>query len=102
MMEKQAKARDAKEKRVAKRKASSESVGSAKAKSKGKKKKSNDSDVDEPPPSITYYIFIPKLPAVTTMKRGNAAKATGDDDTIQKGPFSLCPQNPWMIKRCAD
>ncbi|KAF7372092.1 hypothetical protein MVEN_00067500 [Mycena venus] len=70
LMEKQAKARDAKEKRGAKRKASSESVSSSKAKPKGKKKKSDDSDIDEPPPSITYYIFIPKLPAVTTKKRG--------------------------------
>jgi hypothetical protein len=94
-MEKQAGARDAKEKRVAKRKASSESVGSAKAKSKGKKKKSNDSDVDEPPPGITYYIFIPKLPAVTAKKRGNASKAAGDDDTIQKGPFSLPTSEPY-------
>ncbi|KAJ7741624.1 hypothetical protein B0H14DRAFT_3515295 [Mycena olivaceomarginata] len=81
MMEKQAKARDAKEKRVAKRKASSES--------------SNDSNVDEPPPSITYYIFIPKLPAVTAKKRGNASKAAGDDDTIQKGPFSLPTSEPY-------
>ncbi|KAJ7836154.1 hypothetical protein B0H14DRAFT_2589886 [Mycena olivaceomarginata] len=67
----------------------------AKAKSKGKKKKSNDSDVDEPPPSITYYIFIPKLPAVTAKKRGNASKAAGDDNTIQKGPFSLPMSEPY-------
>ncbi|KAJ7327503.1 hypothetical protein DFH08DRAFT_967933 [Mycena albidolilacea] len=84
IMEKQAKAWDAKEKCVTKRKVNSESVSSAKVKSKGKKKKSNNSDVNEPPLSITYYIFIPKLPAVTAKKHGNALKATGNDDTIQK------------------
>ncbi|KAJ7815083.1 hypothetical protein B0H14DRAFT_3746557 [Mycena olivaceomarginata] len=93
-MEKQAKARDAKEKRSAKRKASSDSVSSSKAKPKTKKKKSDDSDVDECPPSLTYYIFIPKLPAVTTKKRGTGSKAGGDDDTIQRGPFSLLISEP--------
>ncbi|KAJ7861958.1 hypothetical protein B0H13DRAFT_2072311 [Mycena leptocephala] len=50
-------------------------------KAKGKAKK----DLDDPPPSITYYINIPKPPPLTK-KRG--AKAA-DDDCLQKGPFSL-------------
>ncbi|KAJ7820058.1 hypothetical protein B0H14DRAFT_3147196, partial [Mycena olivaceomarginata] len=43
-----------------------------------------DSDADEPPPSITYYIYITK-PVVATSKK----KAAADDDFLQKGPFSL-------------
>lgn len=88
-MEKQAKSQ-----RGAKRKASSESVSSSSAKPKGKKKKPDDSAVEERPPSITYYIFIPKLPAVTAKKRGNGSKAAADD-TIQKGPFSLPSSEPY-------
>ncbi|KAJ7792977.1 hypothetical protein B0H14DRAFT_3159858, partial [Mycena olivaceomarginata] len=43
-----------------------------------------DSDADEPPPSITYYIYI-VTPVVATAKK----KAAADNDFLQKGPFSL-------------
>ncbi|KAJ7800230.1 hypothetical protein B0H14DRAFT_3885700 [Mycena olivaceomarginata] len=43
-----------------------------------------DPDADEPPPCITYYIYIVK-PVVTRSKK----KAAADNDFLQKGPFSL-------------
>ncbi|KAJ7926487.1 hypothetical protein B0H13DRAFT_1862320 [Mycena leptocephala] len=96
LMEKQSKALQTKAKRGAKRKSSSDldSESGSKAKPKSKKKKSDDSDVHEPPLSITYYISIPKLPPVTSKKRGNGSKAA-DDDAIQKGPFSLPISQPY-------
>ncbi|KAJ7614234.1 hypothetical protein DFH06DRAFT_1344194 [Mycena polygramma] len=58
-------------------------------KAKGKKKKTDGSDTDEPPSTITYYIFIPKLPPVTATKKRASGSKSADDDAIQKGPFSL-------------
>ncbi|KAJ7936405.1 hypothetical protein B0H13DRAFT_2448071 [Mycena leptocephala] len=60
---------------------------------KGKKKKV-ESDDDEPPPSITYYIFIPKTPAITFKKRSGSSKSA-DDDSIQRGPFTLPMSKPY-------
>ncbi|KAJ7740895.1 hypothetical protein DFH07DRAFT_778218 [Mycena maculata] len=64
-----------------------------KPKPKGKAKKEKaETDDEEPPAVITYYISIPK-PAVLK-KRGTMSKAA-DDDSLQKGPFSLLITAPY-------
>ncbi|KAJ7880812.1 hypothetical protein B0H14DRAFT_3764552 [Mycena olivaceomarginata] len=68
---------------AAKRKHDSDQSDEKATKAKSKRNRL-DSDADEPPPSITYYIYIAK-PVVATSKK----KAATDDDLLQKGPFSL-------------
>ncbi|KAJ7889639.1 hypothetical protein B0H13DRAFT_2532204 [Mycena leptocephala] len=59
---------------------------------KGKKKV--ESDDHEPPPSITYYIFISKTLAFTSKNRSSSSKSA-DDDSIQRGPFTLPMSKPY-------
>jgi hypothetical protein len=68
---------------AAKHKHNSDQSDEKAAKAKSKRNRL-DSDADEPPPSITYYIYIAK-PIVATSKK----KAAANDDFLQKGPFSL-------------
>lgn len=58
-----------------------------------KKKKADDSDADEPPPSITYYVSIPKLLPPTSSKCG--AKIADEDKFIQRGPFTVPTAAPY-------
>ncbi|KAJ7732881.1 hypothetical protein B0H16DRAFT_1468392 [Mycena metata] len=76
------------ESRGTKRKNALNDDGPSKPKGKGKKKTLDDSDVDELPPSITYYIFIPKLIPVTSSKRCRS-KVVEEDKFIQRGPFTI-------------
>ncbi|KAJ7939824.1 hypothetical protein B0H13DRAFT_1850587 [Mycena leptocephala] len=90
LMRKQSKA---KEKKGTKGKPDTDEHDENKKSTKGKKKKV-ESDDDEPPPSITYYIFIPKTPAITSKKRSSGSKSA-DDDSIQRGPFTLPMSKPY-------
>ncbi|KAJ7906108.1 hypothetical protein B0H13DRAFT_2274196, partial [Mycena leptocephala] len=96
LMEKQAKAQQQRERRAEKKRAENskrkhdsdcEDDKPKAKKSKGKKKSS-----DDPPQTITYYINIPKPPPITSKKRGTKAS---EDDTLQKGPFSLPISEPY-------
>ncbi|KAJ7901554.1 hypothetical protein B0H13DRAFT_1882889 [Mycena leptocephala] len=86
LMAKQAKNQQQKQRAASKRKQDADdNDDKPKAKKAKGKTRQKDLDDDQPPPSITYYINIPKPPPLTK-KRG--AK-TEDDDCLQKGPFSL-------------
>lgn len=60
-----------------------------------RKKKVEDSDTDEPPPSITYYVFIPKVLPATSSKRNSRSKISDDDKYLQRGPFSVPTAAPY-------
>jgi hypothetical protein len=78
------------------RKNNSDDEGTSKPKGKARKKKtSDDSDADEPPPSITYYVFIPKLLPATSTKRNPRSKVAEEDKFIQRGPFSVPTAAPY-------
>ncbi|KAJ7742616.1 hypothetical protein B0H16DRAFT_1890263 [Mycena metata] len=77
-----------------KRKSGSDDENAPQARGKGKKKKkADDSDADKPPPSITYYVSIPKLLPPTSSKRG--AKIADEDKFIQRGPFTVLTAAPY-------
>ncbi|KAJ7728752.1 hypothetical protein B0H16DRAFT_1470341 [Mycena metata] len=79
----------------AKRKLDSDDTSAPRAKGKAKKKtNADDSDMDEPPSTITYYVFIPKILPATSSKRGGR-KLSDEDRFIQRGPLTIPTTAPY-------